>query len=108
MSTPQQIADAFEQLGKELEDGRALIQPTLDVLTPRVKAAAPVRKGRLRNSLHGEIRSSTLGAVTSNVPYASIVDKRQRFVDKALAASGGEIDAKLGRAGEDLLSKVFP
>lgn len=106
MSSPEQIADGFRDLARALESGRELLDPATDVLTKYVKAAAPVRSGKLRASLHGEIRGAARSAVTSSLVYASIVDRRQHFVDKGVERAQGELDRVLAEAGDELLSQV--
>jgi hypothetical protein len=106
MSTPEQIADGFKRVADALEDGREIVQGALDVLAPAIQVASPYRTGQLRNSLHGELRGERQGAITSDVLYASIVDKRQQFVDRGVAASESELQTRLQTVCDGLLEQV--
>lgn len=106
MSSAQQIANGLLEVADALDDGTELVRGVLDVLSRSISAAAPVRTGALRDSIHGEMRGSRHGAIVSPLLYSSIVDKRQGYVDRGVERARSDINRELSEAGDALLDRV--
>lgn len=71
-----------------------------------IKLAAPVQSGRLRRSVHGQVRSATEGVVGTNVIYARYVHRQNPFMVRGADDVQAEIDQILAEAGPDIWGQV--
>lgn len=71
------VSAACRSVAQVLQDG-TLDQLAAELLAPRVRDAAPVRTGRLRDSVAAQPSSVTIAA-----PYAAMVNARTHFVQSA-------------------------
>lgn len=103
--TPEQAADALGAI-----DIPTALNPTLGkiVFTAErgIKQRTPVRTGRLRRSVNGQVVSTTEGRVGTNLIYARPVHRNNPFIERGLDDVDSEIDALLAEGGMAIWKQV--
>lgn len=93
------------------DDIREALLAAAGVVADRARATAPVRTGRMRNSVRAESQGSTADVVVEatnprdGFPYPIKIERQQPFLLPAFTAAQGEAAEKLQQVLDEIAAK---
>lgn len=109
--TPEAFAAKMGRAAAKLRSSAPLMNKVKDVSVRNAKQRAPVRTGALRDSIGGQVTSSSVN-MTATVPYAAPVEygtsrmQAQPFLHPGIENSAGEIEGLMQDYGDEVLGAV--